>query len=61
MNQRVKALGKQFVNFGDHATQLGAVKMTLHHVDQILNQQVSLHLHDRSRIGAHKKHQKIIA
>src|SRR5205823_2611028 len=61
IHQIIKTLAEQLVDFGHHTTQLGAIKMTLHHVDDVLHQQVTLHLHDRRRVGADKEHDKIIA
>jgi len=57
----IKALTEKLVNFSDNAAQLGAIKMALHHVDDILDQQITLHLHDGCRVWPDEEHDKIIA
>jgi dCTP deaminase len=59
-HQVVKALTEQLVDLGHHATQLCAIKMTLHHVHHVLNQQVALDLHDGGRVRPHEKHDEVI-
>ena len=56
----VKPLAEEFVNLGHHPRELRAIKMALHHVDHIVDQQISLGLHDGRRVGADKQHHKIV-
>ena len=60
-NQCVKALGKELVYFGHNVAQLCAVKVALHQLYHVIDQQVALHLHDRLRVGADEQHHKIVA
>src|SRR3989344_6113459 len=61
VHQRIKALAEQLVDLGYHAAQFGTIKVALHHVDNVLHQQITLHLHDGGRRGADKKHNEIVA
>ena len=45
VDQGIEALREELVDLCHHATELGAVEMPLHHVHDILHQQVTLHLH----------------
>ena len=59
-HQRIETLRKQLVDLGHHTAQFGTIKMPLHQADQILHQQITLHLHDGRRIGTNKKHHKVV-
>ena len=60
-DQVVKTLTEQLVDLRHNAGQLGAIKMSLHHVHHIMDQQVTLGLHDRARVRTDKEHHKIIS
>ncbi len=60
-DQVIKSLGKQFVDLGNNACEFSAVKVPLHQIHDILNQQVSLYLHDCGRIRPDKQNKKVVA
>ena len=61
IDQRIKTLAEQLVDFRYHTDQLGAIKMALHQAHHVLHQQVALDLHDGGRVGPDEQHHKIVA
>src|SRR5574344_980398 len=59
-NQVIKPLHKELVDFSNHINQLRRIKVALHHMNDILHQQIALYAHDRRRSRSHKKHQEIV-
>ena len=61
VHQIVKALREKLVNLIDHPTQLSALKVALHQVNHVIDQHVTLRLHDVGGRGAYEQHHEIIA
>lgn len=61
VHKGIETLSEKLVDLSNNAPKLGTIKMTLHHVDDILNEQITLDLHDGSRGGPHEKHQEVVA
>ena len=59
-DQGLETLGEKFVHLGDNFGQLRSLKVALHQIDQVLHQQIALHLHDGGRCGTHKQHEEIV-
>ena len=60
-DQSLETLREQLVDLLHHAAELCAIKVTLHQMNHVLHQHVTLHTHDGRRGRSNKKHDKVIA